>query len=149
MRARTWAAVGVALVAVTWAGMGYLSTKPTDFHTYRVAAVGAAQSAYGGLATAQITSRALADGKVTGPYATSVLDDAREGLAGAVKRLAAEAPPDPSTTAMRDELGPLLLDTDRALSTMEDATTAVEQRAAADGATATADALRQFIEDHT
>jgi hypothetical protein len=149
MRARTWAAVGVAVVAVTWAGMGYLSTKPTDFHTYRVAAVGAAQSAYGGLATAQITSRALADGEVTGPYATSVLDDAREALAGAVKRLAAESPPDPPTTAMRDELGPLLLDTDRALSTMEDAATAVEQRAAADGATATADALRRFIVDHT
>ena len=108
MRATGWAATALATVALAWAGAGYLATKPVDFHDYRVTAVGAAQSAYDALATASLTGTALLAGRVTQPYADSMLDDARGALAGAAKQFTDIAAPDESTEAMRDQLGPLL-----------------------------------------
>ena len=109
MRAAGWAATGLVAVALAWGGAGYLATKPVDFHDYRVAAVGAAQSAYDALATALLTGGALLAGRVTQPYADTMLDDARSALAGAAKQFTDVAPPDDRTEAMRDRLGPLLV----------------------------------------
>jgi len=151
VRARAWGAVAAAVVAVVWGGVGYLSTRPTDFHSYRVAAVGSAQSAYTGLVSGQQASRALAASRIPPPMATAMLGDSRSAIAGAQKRLARDAPPDERTTAMRDELAPLLLQADAAISGLEDAVAhggAVELRARADAADPVADHLRRFVEEH-
>src|SRR5690349_14356693 len=94
MRARGWAASALAAAALAWAGAGYLATKPVDFHDYRVTAVQAAQSAYDALATASLTGSALLAGRVTQPYANTMLDDARSALAGAAKQFTGVAAPD-------------------------------------------------------
>jgi hypothetical protein len=124
VRAPGWAASALIAAALLWGGAGYLATKPTDFHDYRVAAVGAARSAYDALATAELTGRAVLAHRVTGPYAASTLDDCRSALAGAAKRFAGVGPPDAPTRAMRDELGPLLVRANAALSGVEDGVSA-------------------------
>jgi hypothetical protein len=108
VRGRWWAFVLVSLLAVCWGVFGYLLTKPTDHHDYRKAAVQAAQSAYNAVGTVRLTGEAELDGRLFPPYVTTMLDDARQALAGAAKEFTAEAPPDDATTRMRDQLAPLL-----------------------------------------
>lgn len=121
MRGRWWAFVLVSLLAVCWGVVGYLLTKPTDHHDYRKAAVQAAESAYNAVATVRLTGEAELDGRLFPPYATTMLDDARQALAGAAKQFTAEAPPDDTTTQMRDQLGPLLVAANAALGEVESA----------------------------
>jgi hypothetical protein len=99
----------VSLLAVCWGVVGYLQTKPTDHHDYRKAAVQAAESAYNAVATVRLTGEAELAGRVFPPYVATMMDDARQALAGAAKQFTAEAPPDQTTTQMRDRLGPLLV----------------------------------------
>jgi hypothetical protein len=140
VRAQGWTATGLATVALIWGGAGYLLTRPTDFHEYRVTAVGSAQSAYNALATARLTGQALENGRVTTPYAQSVYDDAREALAGAAKEFAAVSPPDDRTTALRDELAPLLTGASTALTDIEDGQPGAGEQVA--------DALHDFVDEH-
>jgi hypothetical protein len=150
MRSRDWAATLVAVVALLWGGMGYLATRPADFHDYRTMTVSAAQSAYGAVATARLTAGARADDKVTEQYVLASLADARDGLAGAAKNFAAEGPPDERSQQLRDQLGPLLGEAKAALDRIEEADgTAAKLRTAADDAGAVADGLRQFIAVHS
>lgn len=144
MRATGWAAAGLAAVALAWGGAGYLATKPVDFHDYRVAAVGAAQSAYDALATATLTGDALLAGRVTRPYADSMLADARSALAGAAKRFTGVAAPDDRTEAMRDSLGPLLIRANAVLPGTSDDLT----RPALGSIRPVQAALGRFIEEH-
>jgi hypothetical protein len=109
VRARWWGFVLVVLLVLCWGGFGYLMTKPTDHHDYRKAAVQAAESAYDSVGTVRLTVEASLDGRTFPPYVTSMMDDAREALAGAAKQFTAKAPPDEQTRTMRDRLGPLLL----------------------------------------
>jgi hypothetical protein len=141
MRSTGWAATALCAVALAWGGAGYLSTRPTDFHDYRVAAVQSAESAYDALASAQLTADALTAGRVTAPYAESMFDDSRDALAGAFKQFAALSPPDDPTRAMRDTLGPLLIQANTVLSTLED-------DPASKAARPVADDLDDFIEAH-
>jgi hypothetical protein len=144
LRATSWAATGLVAAALAWGGAGYLATKPTDFHDYRVAAVGAAQSAYDALASADLTGTALLAGRVTGPYADSMLGDARDALAGAAKQFAGVSPPDQRTQKMRDELGPLLIKANAVLpGTASDITDKT-----LDNLKPVEDALDQFLEEH-
>ena len=144
MRATGWAAAALAAVALAWGGAGYLVTKPVDFHDYRVAAVGAAQSAYDALPTASLTGDALLAGRVTEPYADSMLDDARSALAGAAKRFTDVAPPDQRTEAMRDRLGPLLVRANAVLP----ARSADLTRGTLDAIRPVEAALEQFAKEH-
>jgi hypothetical protein len=148
MRARSWAAAGLVVLAIGWGGAGYLATKPTDFHDYRTAAIGAAQSAYTALTTAELTGRAVLADRIPGPYAASMLDDCRSALAGAAKRFTAVAPPDPRTTAMRATLGPLLSSANSVLGDIETALDAGPLQERLDAARAIADDLDAFIEAH-
>jgi hypothetical protein len=143
MRATGWAATALATVALAWGGAGYLATRPVDFHDYRVTAVQAAQSAYDGLATASLTGTALLAGRVTQPYADSMLGDARSALAGAAKRFAEVAPPDDRTREMHDRLAPLLL---RANAVLPGRSTDLT-RAALDAIRPVEAGLDQFIDD--
>jgi hypothetical protein len=139
VRATGWAATGLCGLALIWGGAGYLSSRPTDFHDYRVAAVGAAQSAYDAVATAELTAKALLAAKVTDPYAESMFTDSRAALAGAAKQFAGVSPPDDRTRAMRDTLGPLLMTANTVLSSLEDDPSST-------AAQPVADALDHFIE---
>jgi hypothetical protein len=150
MRSRDWAATAVTVVAVLWGGMGYLATRPADFHDYRTMTVSAAQSAYGAVATARLTAGARADDKVTAPYARASLADARDALAGAAKNVAAEGPPDERSRKLRDELDPLLSEAKVALDGIEEAEgTPASLRTAADDAAAVAEGLKRFIAVHS
>jgi hypothetical protein len=151
VNARAFAAAAVAVVALTWGIFGYYTTKPTDFHTYRKAAVGSAQSAYNALGTARLTGEAVLDDRLTAPYVTVTLGAARKAVAGAVKSFADVAPPDARTRAMRDQLGPLLVAANADLGDIEDATAHDDDaalRAAIGRATKTSDALDGFLEAH-
>jgi hypothetical protein len=151
MRARWWATLAVAAAAATWGGAGYLMTSPVDFHDYRTTAVGAAQSAYNAVATARLAGRAQLAGRLLGPYVTSTLDDSRDALSGAVKRLSADGPPDERSAALRDELDPLLSAADAGLGELERATHAGDddaQRGALDTLDPVSDRLSAFIEEH-
>jgi hypothetical protein len=121
MRARWWGFVIVVLLVLCWGGIGYLMTKPTDHHDYRKAAVQAAESAYDSVGTVRITVEASLDGRTFPTYVTSMMDDAREALAGAAKQFTAKAPPDEVTTKMRDQLGPLLVAANAQLGEVEQA----------------------------
>ena len=148
MGARRWA-TGVAIVlALVWGGAGYLVTRPTTFHDYRVTAVDAARSAYNALATARIAGTARLDRRVTEPYLESVLADSREALAGAAKRFAGESPPDARTAAMRDELGPMLVRASAALDGLENAGDDAALRAALGPVAEAADEVDGFLEAH-
>ena len=144
MRATGWAAAGLTAVALAWGGAGYLATKPVDFHDYRVTAVGAAQSAYDALATTSLTGDALLAGRVTRPYADSMLGDARSALAGAAKQFTDVAPPDDRTAAMRDQLGPLLIRANAVLPGTSDDLT----RGALDAIRPVEAGLGQFLDEN-
>jgi hypothetical protein len=144
MRATGWAAATLAAVALAWGGAGYLATKPVDFHDYRVTAVQAAQSAYDALATASLTGTALLAGRVTRPYADSMLGDARSALSGAAKQFAGVGPPDDRTRKMRDRLGPLLV---RANAVLPDRSSDLT-RTALDAIRPVEAGLDQFITAH-
>jgi hypothetical protein len=151
VRARGWAKLLLALLAVGWAGAGYLMTKPTDYHDYRVAAVQSAQSAYNSVATVAVTGAAKLDGRVFAPYLSTVLDDARKALAGAAKQFAKQAPPTVATVAMRDQLGPLLLTASSTVGDVERAAADRDDRAlrqALRSLDAVGRDLSKFIEDH-
>lgn len=148
MGARRWAAAAAAVLALLWGGVGYLITKPTDFHDYRVTAVQAAQSAYNALGTARLAGTARLEGRVTAPYLDSVLNDCREALAGAAKQFAGQSPPDDRTEAMRDELGPMLIRASAALDGVENATDDADLRAGLETVASVADEVDGFLEIH-
>ncbi|SBT65794.1 hypothetical protein GA0070622_2806 [Micromonospora sediminicola] len=151
MRARAWAAVVATLVAGGWGAAGYLTTKPTDFHDYRRVAVQAAQSTLHAVATTRMVGSAASQDRLWSPYVSSVLDDARDAFAGAAKKMAGETPPDERTTAMRDELTPLMSTADERMTEAEeaiDAEDATALRRAVDALAPVAEALSIFIEEH-
>jgi hypothetical protein len=151
VKARGWAILLLVLLVAAWGGAGYLMTKPTDYHDYRVAAVQSAQSAYNSVATVSVTGAAKLDGRVFAPYLSTVLDNARKALAGAAKQFTDQAPPDAATAAIRDQLGPLLLaanstvgDVERAAADRDDQA----MRQALRSLDPVSDDLSKFIEDH-
>jgi hypothetical protein len=118
VRWRRWWPVAVVL-ALAWGVVGYYTSKPTDFHDYREAAVHAAQSAHYSLSTTDQTVRAHLRGQTFDGYVRSTLDDSAKATAGAAKQFAGEAPVDAATVRMRDELGPLLLAATHALGDLQ------------------------------
>jgi hypothetical protein len=152
LSARAFAAAVVAVVTLAWAGFGYYLTKPTDFHTYRKAAVQSAQSAYNALGTARLTGQAALDDRLTSAYVAVTLRSARTAVAGAAKSFADVSPPDERTRAMRDQLGPLLVAASADLAGIQDATANDDDAAlgaAVDAAAKTSQALDAFLEAHT
>jgi hypothetical protein len=151
VRARWWAAVAVAAVALGWGGFGYLATRSTDAHDYRKTAVQSAQSAYNAVATARLAGRADLDGQMFGPYVTSMLDDSRGALSGAVRQLAGEVPPDAASGALRDQLDALLTAADAGLGRLQRATDDGDdavRRAALGDLDPVAAGLSAFVEEH-
>lgn len=149
MRARTWATAGLSAVVLLWGALGYLATRPPDFHDYRTMTVSAAQSAYAAVATARLIADARAREKVTARYADAGLADARDALGGAARDFTGLNPPDGRSARLRDELDPLLRDAKAALDAIEDAGAPAALRAAAGDAAPVADGLSRFIAAHS
>ncbi|HEX6497888.1 MAG TPA: hypothetical protein VF054_02530 [Micromonosporaceae bacterium] len=150
MKWRMWGTILVVL-AVAWALFGFELTKPTDFHDYRITAVESAQSAYDALVTAKATGEAQLAGRTFDTYVESNLDDANKALAGAQKDFVGTAPVDARTTAMRDELGPLLAASTRALTNLQKAEQTHDDaglRAALAAIDPIASRLSDFIDRH-
>jgi hypothetical protein len=129
-----WVAGGVVVVLL-WAGLAYCAGPP-DSHEYRRTAVQAAQSALNAVRTAALTGVAHRDGKLIDPYESTLLDDATGAVAGAQSQLAAQAPPDPDTRRVRDQLAPLLGDAARRVSDLELALSSGDGAAAQEQVTA-------------
>jgi hypothetical protein len=149
VRGRWWTFVLVSLLAICWGLVGYLLTKPTDHHDYRKAAVQAAQSAYNAVGTVRLTGEAELDGRLFPQYVTTMVDDARTALAGAAKRFTAKAPPDETTTRMRDQLAPLLVAANARIGDAQSATEDDDDQAlkeALDALNPIADQLSGFLE---
>src|SRR5690349_16443255 len=100
----------VAVVVLALGGLAYCSVQPPGYHEYRKTANQAADAAYGAVRTTALTVGALLAQRVTGAYASVVVDGAASAVAGATQQLAQLAPPDEATTAMRAQLTPLLGD---------------------------------------
>jgi hypothetical protein len=107
------AVVMVVVLLLVW--FGFSSTQPPDFHQYRTTANQAAEAAHDAVRTTALTIGALLEHRVTGPYASVVVDDAVTSVTGATQQLAQLPPPDAATAAMRAELTPLLGDAAREL----------------------------------
>jgi hypothetical protein len=141
----------IVLLVLCWGGAGYLMTKPTDYHDYRVAAVQSAQSAYNSVATVAVTGAAELDGRVFAPYLSTVLGNARKALAGAAKQFTEQAPPSAATAAIRDQLGPLLLTANSTVGDVERAASDRDDQALRQALRSLDPVVRDlssFIEDH-
>jgi hypothetical protein len=139
------------VLALAWGTWGYYASKPTDVHDYRQVAVQSAQSAYYSVSTMELTVGAQLDGNTLDPYVRSALDESTRAVAGAAKRFAGEAPVDAATTQMRDQLGPLLLATTRALGDLQMAEQSGDDQAlrrCVEALRPIADRLSEFIESH-
>jgi hypothetical protein len=151
MRRRFVAAVVVGLVVLACGGVGFAMTQPPDYHDYRKTANQAADAAYGAVRTTALTIGALLEHRVTEPYTTVVVDGAVTAVSSATQQLAAVAPPDDRTRAMRAELAPLLADAARVLgdvSTALDGGQPDQIRAAAKDLGQLGDRLDDYLQEH-
>jgi hypothetical protein len=114
---RGWVVAGAVAVLV-WLGLAYCATPP-DGHEYRKTAVEQAQAALGAVRTVAVAGAAARDGRLVPPYLATVVDDAAGSVASAQRQLDAQPPPDAGTSAMRDQLAPLLLDAARQIAGLD------------------------------
>ncbi|MEV8508847.1 hypothetical protein AB0368_29010 [Actinoplanes sp. NPDC051475] len=139
--------VAAAALLLFWAGVAYQVAQPTTPQDYRRTLVQVAQATHDAAGTGALVARQQTAGQVFPTFAATAYDDAAAALAGAAHKLAAEPPPDPASTAMRDRLAPLLRDTVKDLG---DATTAAgddERRAAAGRLERSAEELSGLLEE--
>lgn len=136
------AAVVGAIVLVGVGLLGYASAQPPGYHTFRTTAVEAASSAHDALHTASLVLAAEAKGKTIPPYVSVVLDECRTSLASGVASFADLQPIDVRTTAMRDQLSPLL---SKAVIVLGDAS---RDPAKATELDPVADQLSDFLDQH-
>jgi hypothetical protein len=116
---RGWVVLG-AVALVAWLGLAYCATPP-DGPEYRKTAVEQAQAALGAVRTVAVAGAAARDGRLVPPYLATVVDDAAGSVASAQRQLDAQPPPDAGTSAMRDQLAPLLLDAARQIAGLDHA----------------------------
>jgi hypothetical protein len=147
MKAGRWIGVGAVIVLV-WAGLAYCA-GPADAHEYRRTSVQAAQAGLDAARTAALAGTADRDGKLVDPYLSVVLDDSAGVVASAQDKLAAQAPPDPATRALRDELLPLLVEAARQIGDLDLATSSGDRAGIdghVDGLRRVGDRLDDFVE---
>jgi hypothetical protein len=114
---RGWVGVG-AVAVVVWLGLAYCATPP-DAHEYRETAVQQAQAALGAVRTVAVAGAAAHDGRLLPPYLSTVIDNAAGSVASAQRQLDAQPPPDAGSSALRDQLAPLLLDAARQIAGLD------------------------------
>jgi hypothetical protein len=121
-------------------------TRPADAKAYHRTAVQVAESLHDGVRTGWLVGRAELDGRVFGAYTQAAFGDASDAVAGASKQFAAEAPPDPASARLRDQLTPLVTEAPRALADAQEAGDDAQLRRAVAALGRLADRLDDFIE---
>ena len=101
-----WGAVAAGLAILL--GVAALALTPIDRAGYRKAAAETSTNALSSVRTVALVVRADLAGKVTRPYAVTVVDVARAAVASATRDLAAREVPDGASRDLRDRLLPLL-----------------------------------------
>src|SRR5207237_10278604 len=121
---------------------------PSDYASYREAAVSAAQGSLSGVRSLLLAAQASEHGNMLPPVLSIVVDDSRTAATTAVQQFGLEDVPDERSAALRDELSPLLAaairdiaDAARAIDDGDDA----ELHAALDRLRATGDKLDDFV----
>ena len=135
-----------AALLLLWAGFAYDVTRPADAKAYRRTAVQVAESLHDGVRTGWLVGRAELDGRVVGTYTQAAFGDATDGVAGASKQFATEAPPDAASATLRDQLSPLVSAAARDLADAQQAGDDARLRAAVAALDRLADRLDDFIE---
>jgi hypothetical protein len=143
----TWPLV-VAAVGLMWAGFAYTATRPSDSDDYRRTAVQVAEAGHDAARTGWLAGRQQLAGQIFPPFANTSFSDATRALAGAAKEFVGEPPPDPQSTALRDELAPLLQETVRQLGYAAGAADDTELRRAVDALDSLAEQFEEFVEAH-
>jgi hypothetical protein len=105
---RTTLVIAGTAVIIMWLGLAYDLSRPVEPRAYLRTLVQAAASAHDAAQTGRLIGEQELAGRITGAFAAVAFDDAEKALAGAQKKFAGEAPPDRRSTALRDQLGPLL-----------------------------------------
>jgi len=139
--------IAAIAAAALWAGFVYDVSRPVDAARYRRVLMQAAESAHDATQTAAVVAGLEATGKVTGPFATTALDDAAKGMAGAQQKFAAEGPPDPQSAGRRDRLNVLLGSAVAALGDTAQADNDSTLRAGAARLNDVAEQLDDFVEE--
>jgi hypothetical protein len=142
-------AVVVFVLCLGW--LAFASTQPPEYHDYRKTANEAAQAAHDAVRTTALTVQALLEHQVTSAYVSVVVDQATTAVAGAAQQLAAIAPPDDATAAMRAELSPLLAEATRQIGDVSTALSADQPDAiqnAAKGLGTLGDRFDKYLEEH-
>lgn len=121
MRAGWWAAGLGIVLTVAWGCLGWLATRPATDRQYRGTAGEVARTGYDTVATTDRVVRAWLDGRLYHPYLVTMVDTERRQLAGAMKRLADNTPPDAAAVSVQSQLSPLLSSADVALGTVQQA----------------------------
>lgn len=144
-----WHAIVVGLVLL--AALAVPAMWPVDANAYRDTTVKAAQGGLSGARTAQLVADAHLRGRITGPYTTVVLQDARTATATALSELADSEVPDAPSARLRDQLSPLLV---AASAAVADAGTAIDNdddaalRAVQRRLTKAGDDLEAYVDGH-
>jgi hypothetical protein len=75
---------------------------------YAAKAVRSAESALSAVSTVQLVAQAASDGKVFGSFASIAIDQQEDAITEIATLFRSIQPPDDQSSALRDELGPLL-----------------------------------------
>ncbi|MEV6350086.1 hypothetical protein [Actinoplanes sp. NPDC051851] len=138
--------IATVAVVLSWAGVAYDVSRPTDYRRYVRTMVQVAESGHDAAQTGRLIAQQQVDGRITAAFGTAAYDDAAKGLAGAQKKFAGEGLPDERSQRLRDELSPLLTGTVVALG---DTVEASDDRAREAGSAKLgefASSLEDFIE---
>lgn len=143
----------MALVAVLvgWLALAIYTARGSGAQEFRSTAVEAARGALDAVRTAHLAGQAELDGRAFRPYLRPVLDNSREDVGTAQRRMAQTSPPGEAERQLSDELQPLLDEADRRVG---DLTAAVEHgrrpaiATAAGALVALGDRLSDFVLRH-
>jgi hypothetical protein len=137
-----------AVTAAVLVGLGVTSQLPSDYDSFREAAVKAAQGSLAGVRSLLLAAEAGRHGNMLPPVLSTVVDDSRTAATTAAQQIGLEDVPDERSAALRDELSPLLTD---AIRTIADTARAIDDgddtqlREALDRLSATGDKLDEFV----
>lgn len=148
---RGWRRVALVAVVAGWVALAVLTARGSDAQEFRESAAQAAQGGLDAVRTAHLAGELALAGRVFRPYLQPVLDNAREDVGTAQRRVAEKSPPGAAERQLSDELRPLLDAADRRLSDLTVAVDQGERPAIAAAAAALApigDRLSDFVLRH-
>jgi hypothetical protein len=148
MTRRIRLSIVLAAVLALWAGFAWTVSRPDDFADYSRTVGQVAGATHDAARTAWLTGQQELNGRVTAAFASTSYDDAGRILAGARTQFARAVPPDDRSVSLRDQLGPLIAETERSFGDAAGAADRTALTAAVDRLEAVSRQLEDFIEGH-